>query len=105
MASPIQKYCPRCFKLEVDIDECPMTSLPGFICPEPVKEDPKRDILIVCDPCEKRMMIPVGDLMKGIPQDRKPSPCRRDKCEACVVRPAAAESQPAKATQDEAPKG
>lgn len=82
------KFCPRCHKDPTE-GTCVMESMPGFICPEPVEED-ANTVVIQCGPCGFTRGVPVGELLKGLPGDAKLPSCKRDHCQATIVRPEAA---------------
>lgn len=80
------KYCPRCLRTEADIPACPDNDFAGMSCPEPVEENPEKDVAIKCGPCDFSRIVPVRELLSGAAKNKLPS-CRRDEC-ACVVVPA-----------------
>lgn len=77
------KYCPRCLRTEADIPACPDNDFAGMSCPEPVEENPEKDVVIKCGPCDFSRIVPVRELLSGAAKNKLPS-CRRDEC-ACVV--------------------
>ncbi len=79
------KFCPRCHKDPAE-GTCVMESMPGFTCPEPVEET-ANTIVIKCGPCGFTRGVPVGELLKGLASDAKLPACKRDQCQATVVRP------------------
>jgi len=85
------KHCPRCHRLESDTSECIMLSMPGFVCPPLVAENPETDITISCGPCGFTRVVGVSEILhglssgSGIAKDRALPLCSRGTCAAKVL--------------------
>jgi hypothetical protein len=86
-------YCPRCLRTEAELDACPNEDFPGMKCPDPVAEDPTKDITIACGPCDFTRVVPVRELISGKAKNKLPA-CRRDDCACVVVAPEKAPVDP-----------
>lgn len=83
------KYCPRCLRTEADIPGCPNEDFPGMTCPDPVDENPAKDVSISCGPCDFNRLVPIRELLSGAAKNKLPT-CRRDECACVIVPPEAA---------------
>lgn len=81
------KYCPKCYLSEADLGKCGNFALG---CPEPLAIDPEKVVELKCGPCDKRLSIPIGDLLKrrfaGLER------CTLDECAAVILPPVASKS-------------
>lgn len=84
----MERHCPRpgCHLPESLMDTCINRNFagnPAFQCPEPQESDPGKDVHISCSLCEKRIVVPIGRIMRG--GASLGSNCQSDTCQAIVV--------------------
>lgn len=80
-------HCQQCGRTGIEqLATCPKADMPGFVCPEPVAEDPERDVTIQCHACDFTRTLPLASLIKGNARNYVPA-CRRDVCAAKVLQP------------------
>lgn len=80
-SAPLGKFCPRCYRPEATIADCPNPDFPGHVCPDPVEAEPGATVNLQCGPCQVDRIVPVKDLITGHARTQLPM-CRRDNC-AC----------------------